>query len=1245
MAKKKIEAGTIVIRMSDDGSYKIVEQQAKKTGAAFNTVGLNAQSADRAMKGVSKQSSNATKNFSKMAQGIGGVLVPAYATLAAQLFAIDALFRFLKDAADFRVLGEGQAAFAATTGMAIKSLAKDLQIATDAQISFKEASQAAAIGLAAGLSPTQLRELGAAAKTVSIALGRDVTDSFNRLVRGVTKAEPELLDELGIVLRLEEASIKYAAALGLNKNQLTIFQKSQAVTTEVLGQVEEKFGAINEIMDPTSNAINKVGIAFDELLNKARPVIATISEFIAKGITESTEAATFAIVGFTASIVGSLLPAMQKADIGRITGGAQGKLFNVLETKPGSKAAQGRLARFQEGEYTQADLEQYRKALEAKKSSLLNHHNFVKGAEKKLLLDLKILQNQLVIDQSTGFKRIMLEWKSSLYQMQIEYGKFIGTIKALGTGLMTAITGLLRWLGYIGLAITAFTVLRDLVDKFNGKTINKFAEGISESTRSMDSLNQELDKMAQVRERGLLKGIDEQISQLGQAFQSADLVNRLQEYQVFANGSNLAPKEFEKFNNKLLEQLDTMSRLDPEMKVYADVLREGKQLTSEQIKEVSKLADKHITNMLAIKSYNQAQSALVKLTNSLIQALPKLKYQDITDQLKTQAQAMEQLAGEHRKYAAQLLLVRGELEYINALNKEAHLIAMAQLGVSLEVAENSFGTKRQREAKAYEKTMTAVLNLAKARNELEAATYELSKKQGDESAQLRVQQAKGNIEVLKQNYRIAKAQQSELFNFYTSMLDDITSKLGSSIGAALRGEANAFKNIREELTKTLTDSVGKAISERMMEDLLGGTMFDPNKITKDIYVDEGGALQKGMQTASSKIEQAIKSGADYHKAAILIAFRLKTQGEIAATELKKSGIKGDINELTTARSAYNNAKAAEAANNRRLLFLEDGLDQISEVIAKSGGYESIGADFSKVTGNVLTDGPYGPYTQPMTLQAIKDEIAKLESANENYRKTQEKNIGLATGANEKIEALNLEYDQLELNIQSLNTALQSLPGVSTGSGTTTGTTTGNGIKRIDPNSVTLAGTQTTADKFKEGVDTFTGVSTKFLGGASMLLGAAGKSEEAAKLMEIAAKIQMAAMIYQSANSFFGGMANGGGLMGGLKALFGVRQGGIANAPGYRSYSDGAVSTGPSSGYLAELHGTEAVVPLPNGRSIPVEMQGKSGGTNNISVNVNMANGETTMTSDRGGEMGLIIAAAVKEVIADEQRAGGLLSGT
>ena len=43
--------------------------------------------------------------------------------------------------------------------------------------------------------------------------------------------------------------------------------------------------------------------------------------------------------------------------------------------------------------------------------------------------------------------------------------------------------------------------------------------------------------------------------------------------------------------------------------------------------------------------------------------------------------------------------------------------------------------------------------------------------------------------------------------------------------------------------------------------------------------------------------------------------------------------------------------------------------------------------------------------------------------------------------------------------------------------------------------------------------------------------------------------------------------------------------------GQSGYQFGGVATGPRSGYSTVLHGTEAVVPLPNGRTIPVEMSG------------------------------------------------------
>ena len=39
--------------------------------------------------------------------------------------------------------------------------------------------------------------------------------------------------------------------------------------------------------------------------------------------------------------------------------------------------------------------------------------------------------------------------------------------------------------------------------------------------------------------------------------------------------------------------------------------------------------------------------------------------------------------------------------------------------------------------------------------------------------------------------------------------------------------------------------------------------------------------------------------------------------------------------------------------------------------------------------------------------------------------------------------------------------------------------------------------------------------------------------------------------------------------------------------GIPEFAKGGIASGPKSGYQATLHGTEAVVPLPDGKSIPV----------------------------------------------------------
>ena len=116
MAKKnKI---LIDVKVDDKGTTKKVGLGAKQAGKGLDDVAKSSRTADRNIKGVANASSNTTKNFSKMSQGTGG-LVGAYASLAAQLFAVSAAFLFLKSAGQLEALKAGQIAYSGATGIAM----------------------------------------------------------------------------------------------------------------------------------------------------------------------------------------------------------------------------------------------------------------------------------------------------------------------------------------------------------------------------------------------------------------------------------------------------------------------------------------------------------------------------------------------------------------------------------------------------------------------------------------------------------------------------------------------------------------------------------------------------------------------------------------------------------------------------------------------------------------------------------------------------------------------------------------------------------------------------------------------------------------------------------------------------------------------------------------------------------------------------------------------------------------------
>lgn len=120
------------------------------------------------------------------------------------------------------------------------------------------------------------------------------------------------------------------------------------------------------------------------------------------------------------------------------------------------------------------------------------------------------------------------------------------------------------------------------------------------------------------------------------------------------------------------------------------------------------------------------------------------------------------------------------------------------------------------------------------------------------------------------------------------------------------------------------------------------------------------------------------------------------------------------------------------------------------------------------------------------------------------------------------------------------------------------------------------------------------------------------------------------------------------LMASIGGFFGFASGGIMTNTGplpLKTYASGGIANSPQVAVFGEGKLPEAYVPLPDGRTIPVTMKGDAGGgATSVVVNVNVESGQANVQDDKGaGELGRLIAGAVKAELINQKRPGGLLA--
>lgn len=247
----------------------------------------------------------ASRDFAKQAQGLGG-LVHLYATFAANIFAVSAAYNALQRASDTTNLVKGLDQLGAASGRALGQLSKDIVKVTDNAVSLREAMTATAQASAAGMSNKDILRMAEGAKKASQALGVDMADALSRISRGITKLEPELLDEIGIFVRVDRAAQEYARKIGKPVSALTDLEKRAAFANAALSQVEAKFGEINIPTNPYTQLLASLKNISHTGLETVNSVLGPLVGLLAKSPT-----ALAGVLGLiTTKLVSQAIPAI-----------------------------------------------------------------------------------------------------------------------------------------------------------------------------------------------------------------------------------------------------------------------------------------------------------------------------------------------------------------------------------------------------------------------------------------------------------------------------------------------------------------------------------------------------------------------------------------------------------------------------------------------------------------------------------------------------------------------------------------------------------------------------------------------------------------------------------------------------------------------------------------------------------------------------------------------------------------------
>ena len=1324
MAKNTVE---IDVKVDDKGTTKKVGLGAKKAAKDTDSLSRSSREASKNVKGVAQTASAGGKNFAGMARGMGG-LVGAYAALAAQMFAISAAFQFFKKAGDLEVLKAGQQAYAGATGVAMRTLATDIQHATDAQITFRDASQAAAIGIASGLSPEQLTRLGTAAKDAAAILGRDVTDAFNRLVRGVTKAEPELLDELGIILRLEKANENYALSLGILAKDLTQFQKSQAVANEVLNQSESKYSAILAITGGGSvNQFNKLGKSMDDIVMKIQNFLLPVANafadvFISLPLVGMAafglllkgplNAMGLSLVGMRDSAVAAA--AARKAEyeaikVGSIEAQREVDILNRKMSKTGSKLADRKglakpsptLTALKDkggyGNLNKKEQQRVNQALKAVEGRYKQHEIITKGIFKGL-------KYSMVSDMVNGLNQIEQAHiklartsKGVWHSIQVGAAFAKSAVISFGATLMTVGQTLMKWLGWLGILVTLIQMAYSMFSEAKEKTSMEVM--LERTTEKVKSLIDEYADMMAIQKVWLESQPGEGGERLGAAMgqrigglSNEQQIITMKEYIKFqeksartgyeSHAARLKQMQEERgFFNNYIGGIFRIAMMDAD-NIYQARIEVSTRKESGWLSFFTDQADLVSDAGERAKAYFTDQEELLQL------------FMDTQEGGSKAFEAYQKGLENFRNRTAGKALTKEDVEEYNRLKDAAEGVGNAFKSIpSLKQAATDSANKffislapltAADGAIAKYKTewegLKIVIDDATNVSKNDPIRQRAKARQAEITEEIRILDILNEAEKQRKIRTIKQTQAS-------ATAADIDHKLLKDL--AVQNEK--VNTVKDKYTGLLEKQHELELSIRRAQKLKEGEQIDeealtgPQRRANELLAVQI-ALEKELLRIATKKNNALIEEFEL-RVAIQGATQLKAMGNFDANFLKQEyklqealneriKIESDLEAVLIARQTRSDQLSNPFAylgsekktNDMKIDALELEKEAKIEQIEAERRFK---LEMLKIEEFIMQEKwkLLGAQMGAKLIDAKKASVLSLQAANA-FRAANSGQGSVALNASAKNDAD--EVFNLESMIASASAVLAQLPEITRISGDNINAVAKNktfglqdAIDKLTHANYLLSDMGKLTDGLAHSLES--NMSSAFEGiinGTMSMKNAFGSmamgilkhlSKMIAELLAAKMIMMMMGMVggaFVPSKAFSAGQANMNANIS-AQALAstaipggGNRYGGVmSNGKKMQGYATGGVARGSTSGYPATLHGTEAVVPLPNGRSIPVDMKDSGATNNNIVVNIS-SDGQSNTQGSTGPDMdkmGGAIARAVQVELQNQKRSGGILN--